>query len=97
MLNVLVWIIKVQLYSVIFLFSLFFSPIRTVLCPAHIENRSIAKTDKSCLKNNATIMNQTHETCAGGDSRAAAEADGVERPQSAPGSADPAGGATGGG
>lgn len=42
-------------------------------------------------------MNQTPETCAGGDSGAAAEADGVERPQSAPGSADPAGGAAGGG
>lgn len=89
-LNVLVWIIKVQLYS--FIFS-----IRTLSCPTHIENRSIAKTGKWCLKNNARIMNQTPETCAGGDSGAAAEADGVERPQSAPGSADPAGGAAGGG
>lgn len=35
--------------------------------------------------------------CTGGDSRAAAEAGRAERPQSMPGTADPAGGAAGGG
>ena len=46
------------------------------------------------MKFNTKIMNQT---CAGGDSRAAAEAGGAEGPQSVPGAADPAGGAAGGG
>lgn len=55
------------------------------------------KEKKSSLKRNARIISNAHETRAGGDSRAAAEADGVVRPQAAPGAADPAGGAAGGG
>lgn len=47
--------------------------------------------------NNTRIINQTPETWAGGNSRAAAEADGAEGTQSAPWAADPAGGGAGGG
>lgn len=51
----------------------------------------------SSLTHDARIISNAHEPLAGGDSRAAAEADGVVRPPAAPGAADPAGGAAGGG
>lgn len=63
----------------------------------HIEIRPNTKTRYCRLKKKKARLMSDTETCAGGDSGAAAEAGRPERPQPSSGAADPAGGAAGGG